>query len=252
MKLTRRVFASLALTTTLALSACGGDDAPGEGQTRFERVGDRSLGSNTAPITMVEYASVACGHCATFHEEVWPTLENDYIGTGQVRFVFREMLTGSQQHAIAGFALAHCVADDQYFDMVDLLFQQQRAIFEAARNSGGARSQYLAIARSLGLSEQEFDACLSNEDIQREILASNNQALEDGINSTPQFLFNGELLEARRAQGESTYTYFLGGQQLIVDGEPIPGLVDEDTFRKVLDHLIARTSDTEESSDTEE
>lgn len=241
MQLTRRVFSAIALTAALALSGCGGDTDPaGAGQSAFERANDRGIGSATAPLTMIEYASVACGHCATFHEEVWPMLESDYIETGKLRFVFREMITGSPQFAIAGFALAHCVAPERYFDMVDLLFQQQRAIFQAAGEPGGARGQYLAIARSMGMSEAGFTACLDNQEINAEIVASHERALADGIDSTPRFLFNGELLEARRAPGATEYTYFIGSRQVMIDGEPVPGLVDRDTFRRLIDHLLTQ------------
>jgi protein-disulfide isomerase len=252
MSLTRRVFSAVALTAALALGACGGGDAPSaDTQTAFERGNDRGTGSADATVTVIEYASVACPHCATFHEEVWPTLESEYIASGQVRFVFREMVTGSPQFAMAGFALAHCVADDRYFEMVDLLFQQQRAIFQAARAPGGARGQYLAIARQMGLSEDEFIACLNNEDVNAEILANHEQALEDGVNSTPTFLFNDRLLESKRAPGESEYTYFLGGRQLLIDGESVPAIVDEATFVRILDHLLA-DDDATDGAATEE
>lgn len=241
MQLTRRVFSAIALTASLALSACGGETDPaGAGQTAYERGSDRGMGSADASLTMVEYASVACGHCASFHEDVWPMIDTNYVETGRMRYVFREMITGSPQFAIAGFALAHCVAPERYFDMLDLLFQQQRAIFQAAAQPGGARSQYLAIARSMGMSEAAFDACLNDQDINAEIVAAHERALAEGIDSTPRFLFNGELLEARRAPGASEYTYFLGNRQVMIDGEPLPGLVDADTFGRLIDHLLAQ------------
>ncbi|WP_417492556.1 thioredoxin domain-containing protein [Maricaulis sp.] len=241
MQLNRRVFSAIALTAALALGACGGNSDPaGAGQSSYERGSDRGIGNADAPVTMIEYASVACGHCASFHEEVWPTINANYVETGQVRYVFREMITGSPQFAIAGFALAHCVAPERYFDMLDVLFQQQRAIFQAASQPGGARGQYLAIARSMGMSEADFDACLNNQDVNAEIVAAHDRALADGIDSTPRFLFNGELLEARRAPGATEYTYFLGNSQVIIDGEPVPGIVDADTFSRLIDHLLAR------------
>tara|TARA_R110000868_G_scaffold130277_1_gene339896 strand:+ start:2380 stop:3159 length:780 start_codon:yes stop_codon:yes gene_type:complete len=250
MQLTRRVFSAIALTAALALSACGSESDPaGEGQSAYERGSDRGVGSATAALTMTEYASVACGHCAAFHEEVWPMLHDDYIETGKIRFVFREMITGSPQFAIAGFALAHCVAPERYFDMIDLLFQQQRAIFQAAGEPGGARGQYLAIARSMGMSEADFTACLDNQEINADIVAAHERALADGIDSTPRFLFNGELLEARRAPGATDYTYFIGNSQVMIDGEPVLGMVDAATFRRLIDHLLARL-DADTATDT--
>lgn len=253
MTFTRRAISAAALTASLALAACGGggDTSGGGGRTSYERASDRGLGSADAPVTMIEYASVACGHCAVFHEEVYPTIEENYIDTGRLRFVFREMITGSPQFAIAGFSLAHCVPEERYFDAVDLLFQQQRAIFQAAQTQGNARGQYLAIARSLGLSEQDFMNCLNDEDINAEIVAAHERAVEEGIEGTPRFVFNGEMLEARRATGETELTYFLGGRQLMIDGEPVPGLVDAETFSRIIDHLIAQAGGTPADSEAD-
>jgi protein-disulfide isomerase len=240
MNLTRRALSAVAVSAALIVGACGGNDAPSTGQTSYERASDRGLGSASAPVTMIEYASVACGHCALFHEEVFPTLE-EYIEAGQLRFVLREMITGTPQFAIAGFALAHCVPEDRYYDMIDLLFEQQRAIFQAAQTQGSARGQYLAIARSMGLSEQEFVACLNDEEINEAIVAAHDRAVEEGIDGTPRFVFNGQMLESRRAPGDTEYTYFLGGEQLMIDGEPVPGLVDAETFSRIIDHLVAQS-----------
>ncbi len=242
MSLTRRLFSAAAMTAALAVSACGSSDAPAGGQTSFEREGDRGLGSPTAPVTMIEYASVACGACAAFHNDVYPVIKNEFIETGQVRFVLREMITGSPQFAIAGFSLAHCVPEDRYYDMVELLFHQQNAIFQAAQTQGSARNQYLAIARSMGMSEADFTQCLSDETITQDILDANDRAGDEGITGTPRFVLNGELLDSRRAPGESAYTYFLGNEQLIIDGEPVPNYSDADTFRRILQHLINESS----------
>lgn len=243
MYLTRRVLSAFAVSAALALGACGGgSDQPSAGQTQYERSSDRGLGSADAPLTMVEYASVACSHCAEFHEEVWSSLRSEYIDTGKVRYVFREMITGPRPLAIAGFAMAHCVAPERYFDTLDVLFRQQRAIFQAAQAPGGPRSQYVAIARSMGMNEAEFDACLNNQEVTNAIVASNDRALSEGIDSTPRFMFNGELLEGRRAPGASEYTYFLGGSQVMIDGAPVLAIPDEETFRRLIDHLLAQIS----------
>lgn len=235
MKLTRRLFSALALSSGLLLSACGGNSGSAADLTDY----DLAKGSDTAPLTIIEFASVACGHCAVFHEEVYPTLEENYVDTGQVRFVMREMITGSPQFAIAGFALARCVSEDRYFDAIDLLFQQQASIFRAAGSPGGARPQYIAIAGALGLSADEYDACLADEDINQGIVDSHERASNADITGTPRFIFNGRLLDTRRAAGESEYSYFLGEEQVIIDGEPVPGLLDAETFSRLIDHLLA-------------
>ena len=131
--------------------------------------------------------------------------------------------------------------------MVDLLFQQQGAIFQAAQTRGSARNQYLAIARSMGLSEDEFVACLNNEEINQSIVDAHDRAADDGITGTPQFLINGQLLEANRAPGASEYTFFLGTRQVMIDGEPVPAMMDAETFSAIIDHLIAEADGAAEA-----
>lgn len=238
MSLTRRIFSALAVSTGLLLAACGGSgSSTGTGTSE-----DRVLGSADAPVVMIEYASVACGHCATFHNDVWAEIKDDYVGAGQVQFILREMVTGSPQFAIAGFSLAHCVSADRYYDMIDLLFQQQNAIFRSASSPGGARAQYLAIARSMGLSESEFNACLSDPEINAAIMANHDRAGADGITGTPRFMFNGRMLDSERNANGEGLIYTLGGEPLLIDGETVPALVDVETFRRILDHLIAEAT----------
>lgn len=239
----RRLFSLAALATATALAACGGGNDSGrsagtEGpRTQFERDGDRAIGSADAPLTMVEYASTACPHCRDYHEEIFPMVEEDYVESGQVRYVFREMLTGSAPIAMAGFMMTRCVPDDEYFEMIDLLFQQQVAVFQAARVPGGARAELLSVARSAGMSEEEFDACLNNEEHRQSVRDAHDRAIDDGIDSTPRFIINGELLETRRSGGQNVY--YWGGEQILVDGEPVPGRVDEETFRTLIEYMLA-------------
>ena len=82
MSVTRRFFTAVTMTASLALAACGGGS---NGSIEGPGADERSLGSVDAPVTMIEYASVACGHCATFHEEVWGTIESEFVETGKVR-----------------------------------------------------------------------------------------------------------------------------------------------------------------------
>jgi protein-disulfide isomerase len=88
-------------------------------------LGDKVLGADNAPVTIVEYASVTCPHCATFHQQTYPTLKSKYIDTGKVRLIFREFPTQPAPVAIAGFMLARC-AGDRYYPMLDAIFDQQK------------------------------------------------------------------------------------------------------------------------------
>lgn len=239
MTLTRRIFTASALAAATALAACG-NSSDNAGSGTMAGTG-RSLGSADAPVTMTEYSSVACVHCARFHDEVYPALE-PYIEAGQMRVVLHEMLNGPPQFAVAGFSLAHCVPEERYFDTIDVLFEQQQAIFDTARSGGNVRARYVTIARSMGLSEAQFDACLNDTEINSAIVASHEAAMAEGISLTPNFAFNGELLEARNAPGASQPTYFLGGEQVVIDGEPLPARQDGETFARLIDHLLAQSA----------
>ena len=247
----RRLFSIAALVAATALAACssGQDGADSGPRTEYERATDHAIGSADAPLTIVEYSSVACPHCRDFHEETFPMIREDYVETGQVRFVYREMLTGSAPIAMAGFMLTRCVPDDEYFPMIDLLFQQQIAIFQAARQPGGARAELLSVARSAGLSEDEFEACINNQEYRQSVLDAHEQAIDDGIDSTPRFIINGELLETRRYEGQNVY--FWGGERVVIDGEPVLGRMDSETFRNLIDYMLVEVGAVEAEAEAE-
>src|SRR5262249_15230618 len=133
--------------------------------------GDVSLGDPSGKVTLIEYASVTCPHCAEFHKEVWPQLKAKYIDTKKIKFVFREYLAGgAPEIAVAGFQIAGCAGDtpERYFSVIEALFDQQVAIFEAAER-GAARDSLLNIAKSAGLSEDRFTQCVSDPAGQKRI-----------------------------------------------------------------------------------
>jgi protein-disulfide isomerase len=237
----RRIFTVAALAAATALTACGGGGGSTDASRgNFERADDRAKGVATAPVTLVEYASVACAHCRDFHENVYPMLNDEFVETGQVRFVFREMITGSAPLAVAGFMLARCAPDDRYFDMIELLFDQQVSIFQSAQRPGGAREEFRSIARAIGMNDTEFNACLANENLSQDVRDAHQQAIDDGIDATPRFIINGELLESRRGDGGLIYTW--DGEPIMIDGEPLPALVDEDTFRQLMTYFVAQNT----------
>jgi protein-disulfide isomerase len=252
MTLTRRAMALTSIAAAALLTACGGGASSTEGATQFEREGDRALGSADAPVTVIEYASTSCPHCADFHDEVFPTIESRYIDTGQVRFVFREMLTGEPRLAQAGFMLARCAPDDRYFDVIDLLFEQQQSIFQAAASPNGARNEFWNIAQTVGLSRDEFNSCITDAELRRAVGEANNQAAEDGIDGTPRFIINGHILDADRTGGQ--LVYYWNGAPLMINDEMIQATVDEETFVRILDHFVAEAGGEvdAESADQEE
>ena len=149
-----------------------------------------SLGKSDAPNTIVEYASATCGHCATFHTDVYPALKTKYIDTGQVRFVFREFPLDNL--AVAAFMLARCAGNDRYFPMVGALFETQETW---AVPGADAKDKLLLIARQAGISKEQFDKCLGDQELFGKIVEVRQRAHDKfGVDSTPSFFVNGKRL----------------------------------------------------------
>lgn len=150
--------------------------------------GDMVLGSPTAKVQVVEYASLSCGHCAHWNQEVFPQLKAKYIDTGKVRFVFREFLTPPNEFAAAGYLLARRIGQARYFEVLDAIFKQQAAIFESQDLWGGL----LKIGKSFGLTEAQFTAALGDKAALAALNARVAKAGErDGIEGTPTIIVNG-------------------------------------------------------------
>ena len=149
-----------------------------------------ALGSATAPVTITEYASMSCPHCAAFGENVFPMLRTKYIDTGKVRFVFREFPLDIK--AAAASMLARCIADgdaEKYLDTVRLLFQQQEALMAQTKDT------LIMIGKQAGMSEQAVETCEKNQ-VLLDKLAADQQFAFDAlkVDSTPTFFVNGERL----------------------------------------------------------
>lgn len=146
---------------------------------------EKVLGEADAPVTIVEYASMTCGHCANFHRNTLPAIKENYIDTGKARLVLREF--PFDPRAEAGFMLARC-ADDKYFAMVDVLFQQHQSWVQVEN----AREALLQIARLAGFSQESFEACLTDQKLLEDVRAVRNRGSKDfGVDSTPTFFING-------------------------------------------------------------
>jgi protein-disulfide isomerase len=149
-------------------------------------LGDKVIGAENAQVTIVEYASVTCPHCASFHRDTYPTLKSKYIDTGKVRLIFREFPTQPATVAVAGFMLARC-SGDKYFPMLDALFDQQRSWSQDPYNG------FLRIARQAGFTQETFETCLKDSKLAegiQEVAVRGNK--EFGVESTPTFFVNGK------------------------------------------------------------
>jgi protein-disulfide isomerase len=150
--------------------------------------GEVVLGSATAPVTIIEYASMTCPHCAHFASTTLPELQKRYIDTGKVRFIFREFPLDAL--AAAGFMLARCAGNDKFMPVVDTLFAKQRE-WMVEKPIEPLRG----IAKQFGFTQQSFDECLANQKVLDGIQDVRDRAAEKlGVNSTPTFFINGKKL----------------------------------------------------------
>ncbi|HZK98421.1 MAG TPA: DsbA family protein [Caulobacteraceae bacterium] len=173
------------LTAAFALAAC---QKPADQVT----TDDMSMGKATAPVTMVEYASVACPHCAKWNDEVFPAFKAKYIDTGRVRYIAREALTGDPAIAAAGFLTARCAGKDKYFQVVDAIYHGQ----DEMQRTGQPRQVLLNIARSAGLTDAQFDACIKDEKSLAALQARwDHYVKDDKITGTPTFVINGKVYD---------------------------------------------------------
>jgi len=159
---------------------------------------DLPVGSARAPLTLIEYASVTCPHCKTFHDEIFPVLERDYIRTGKLRFLFRELPApaGLANLAAASFQVARCAGanPEQYLRRISLLFAAQPRLFEAVQ-AGKALEALRAVATEAGLSEAEFQGCITDDAGYRRIGSTMQRAFDRyGVDATPTLILNGEKL----------------------------------------------------------
>jgi len=200
-RITRREFCqrsatvalAAALLTTTALppfvtQAFAADAIPPAELMKPDALSEMSMGNDKASVTVIEYASMTCPHCAHFQETTFPELKKRYIDTGKVRYIFREFPLDSL--AAAAFMLARCAGEkdsSRYFALVDTLFRQQRqwAVEKPL-------PPLLAISKQAGFTEATFNTCLANQKLLEGIESIRQRAVDKfKVQSTPTFFING-------------------------------------------------------------
>jgi protein-disulfide isomerase len=161
---------------------------------------DMAIGAADAAVTITEYASMTCPHCAAFNAEVFPKIKAAYIDTGKVRYIFREFPLDIK--AAAGSMLGRCIAKDdsgKYFAVIDLLFKQQGDW--VMKNTTETLTR---IGKQAGLTQQQVEDCLKDQALLDKIAADQKYASEVlKVNSTPTFFINGEVIK-----GEASFDEF--------------------------------------------
>lgn len=217
MSITRRQLNAILATTALAVAAPLGLVEAARAQeidpadlAKPAPLGDVVLGADNAPVTLIEYASMSCGHCAEFHKTTYPKLKAEYIDTDKVRFIFREYPLNLQ--AAAASMLARCAGKDdpvKYHDMAGLLFSTQDEW--VARDTA---AQLRRIASQRGMDDDSFNTCIGN------------QSMVDGLQA-------GMAHASIKLRVDSTPTFFINGTRL-------KGALPVEEFRKVIEANLKR------------
>ena len=153
---------------------------------------DFIIGNDNAPITIIEYASMSCSHCANFHNNTLPDLKKEYIDTGKVKYVFRDF--PYNYPALLGSMVMRCIPSEVRYDYMNALYKLQN--MWVVRENAKTRQELYKIMQTGGMTKENFDTCLSNVDLENKILEEVMAAQSEfNIQSTPSFLINGDLLE---------------------------------------------------------
>ena len=163
-------------------------------ETSAAEPSEQAMGDPDAPVTLIEYASLTCPHCAQFHIEVLPDLKERYISAGKVRLIYRDFPL--DQQALTAAALAHCAGPDRYFGFLDVLFETQSSWAQAEDYLGALKK----IGKLGGMSDEQIDQCLADQELMDGILQTRlDGQKEHQVSSTPTLVVNGEVYPGSRS-----------------------------------------------------
>jgi protein-disulfide isomerase len=205
--MTRRQFIARSSALGLVLAAVSGGILPLVGDALAQTpsaadlgqagpLGDVVMGDANAPVTIIEYASMTCSHCATFHNTTYPAMKKKYIDTGKVKYILREFPLDPL--AAAGFMLARCSGNDKYYPIVEMLFQKQNEWV-----TQNPIPPLLALAKQMGFTQESFESCLKDQKVLEAIESVRTHGAEKlGVNSTPTFFINGKKVNGTLTMDE--------------------------------------------------
>lgn len=197
MRFARRLAVLVACTALLAAcgksggaGGAGGQPSGGGGSSKGALTpSEYVMGNPAAKVSVVEYLSDTCSHCAAFDAETWPKIKAKYVDTGKVKWTIREFLTGPEQVSAAGFLLARCAGSDKYFSVIESIFHSQEEMFK----TGDFKTPFQRIAKSMGMSDKQFNDCLQDDAAYKALYDRVQKAQTvDKIDGTPSFIINGK------------------------------------------------------------
>jgi protein-disulfide isomerase len=152
----------------------------------FQPLPDNVEGNSLAKVTVIEYASMTCGHCANFHNEIWPNFKKKFVESGQVRFVLREYPLDAI--AAACFMLARSAGEGKFYPIVDLIFRNQKQILTSDKPDVAI----LDVLKVAGFTQERFEAILKNQKLYEDVIKVKDGGTKFGVSSTPTFFVNGQ------------------------------------------------------------
>ena len=166
-----------------------------QAETDKPAVTEMILGDVNAPIEIIEYASMTCPHCANFHSDVYPQLKENYIETGKVKFVFREVYF--DKYGMWASMIARCAGPDRFFGVIDQMFEKQKT-WSRAGNDLAIVTELSKIGKLAGLGDDQINACLQDADNLRNLVGWYKANMEEHkISGTPSFVNDGEMVSNR-------------------------------------------------------
>ena len=174
-----------------AAPAASGTATETEAAPDISRVVEMTLGDPEAPVTIIEYSSFTCPHCANFNQGVYRQLVENYVDTGQVQIIKREVYFDA--YGLWAALVARCGGPERYHGVVEMLYQNQRD-WAGTQDGAQAAENLRRIGRRAGMSDDELNACLADRDMATALMeVYRTNAERDGIRSTPSFMINGRL-----------------------------------------------------------
>ncbi|WP_162937413.1 DsbA family protein [Indioceanicola profundi] len=180
--LTRRGLFGLTLTATAAAALPAWAQGASGGAGLDPWMGEKVYGNPDAPVTLIEYASLACSHCATFHKEIWPKLKAEFVDPGQVKLIFRDFPLNAP--GLRAHQLARCAGEKRFEGLKDVLFKSQ-----ATWLNQDYEKRLAMVARMAGLTQAQFDACMADKQLENFLIQSQaTGGSKYNVNSTPTFI----------------------------------------------------------------